>query len=56
MLTFALTLMAVLIIAEGALAFLGQSVPPPVPTWGKLVADGQQDLATRGGSRCCRPR
>ncbi len=45
MLTFALTLMAVLIIAEGALAFLGQSVPPPVPTWGKLVADGQQDLA-----------
>ena len=46
MLTFALTLMAVLIIAEGALAFLGQSVPPPIPTWGKLVADGQQDLAT----------
>jgi peptide/nickel transport system permease protein len=46
MLTFALTLMAVLIIAEGALAFLGQSVPPPIPTWGKLVAEGQQDLAT----------
>ena len=45
MLTFALTLMAVLIIAEGALAFLGQSVPPPIPTWGKLVAEGQQDLA-----------
>jgi len=46
MLTFALTLMAVLIIAEGALAFLGQSVPPPIPTWGKLVAEGQQDLGT----------
>ena len=46
MLSFALTGLAVLIIAEGALAFLGQSVPPPIPTWGKLVAEGQQDLAT----------
>ena len=45
MLSFALTGLAVLIIAEGALAFLGQSVPPPVPTWGKLIEDGQQDLA-----------
>jgi peptide/nickel transport system permease protein len=46
MLSFALTGLAVLIAAEGALAFLGQSVPPPLPTWGKLIADGQQDLAT----------
>jgi peptide/nickel transport system permease protein len=46
MLSFALTGLAVLIVAEGALAFLGQSVPPPIPTWGKLVADGQQDLDT----------
>jgi len=44
MLAFALTVLAVLIVAEGALAFLGQSVPPPVPTWGKLIDDGRQDL------------
>jgi peptide/nickel transport system permease protein len=36
----------VLIVAEGALAFLGQSVPPPIPTWGKLIDDGRQDLET----------
>jgi peptide/nickel transport system permease protein len=46
MLAFALTGLAVLIVAEGALAFLGQSVPPPVPTWGKLIAEGEQDLDT----------
>jgi peptide/nickel transport system permease protein len=46
MMAFALTLLAVLIVAEGALAFLGQSVPPPIPTWGKLIAEGQQDLDT----------
>ncbi len=44
MLSFALTGLAVLIIAEGALAFLGQSVPPPIPTWGKLIDEGRQDL------------
>jgi peptide/nickel transport system permease protein len=46
MLAFALTGLAVLIVAEGALAFLGQSVPPPIPTWGKLIDDGRQDLET----------
>jgi peptide/nickel transport system permease protein len=46
MLAFALTGLAVLIVAEGALAFLGQSVPPPIPTWGKLIDDGRQDLDT----------
>jgi peptide/nickel transport system permease protein len=46
MLSFALTGLAVLMIAEGALAFLGLSVPPPIPTWGKLIAEGQQDLGT----------
>ncbi|MGD9795831.1 MAG: ABC transporter permease, partial [Acidimicrobiia bacterium] len=44
MLSFALTGMAVLIVAEGALSFLGQSVPPPIPTWGFLIADGRQNL------------
>jgi peptide/nickel transport system permease protein len=44
MLSFALTGMAVLIVAEGALSFLGQSVPPPIPTWGFLINDGRQNL------------
>ncbi|MCC5950468.1 MAG: ABC transporter permease [Acidimicrobiia bacterium] len=35
---------AVAIAAEGALAFLGLSVPPPEPSWGKLIADGQDAL------------
>jgi peptide/nickel transport system permease protein len=44
MVSFALTGLAVLIIAEGALSFLGQSVPPPVPTWGFLINDGRENL------------
>lgn len=35
---------AVVIIAEGSLAFLGLSVPFPTPTWGALVADGESRL------------
>jgi peptide/nickel transport system permease protein len=45
MLTFALTGLAVLITAEGALAFLGLSVAPPTPTWGGMIQDGQQHLS-----------
>jgi peptide/nickel transport system permease protein len=44
MVTFALTGVAVLIIAEGALAFLGQSVKAPTPTWGLLINEGRQNL------------
>lgn len=35
---------AVVIIAEGSLAFLGLSVPYPKPTWGALIANGQDRL------------
>ena len=31
----------VLIVAEGALAFLGLSFRPPMPTWGFMIFDGQ---------------
>lgn len=44
MLSFALTGLAVLIIAEGALSFLGVGVPPPRPSWGGIIAEGQQEL------------
>lgn len=44
LLSFALTGMALLIVAEGALAFLGLSVEAPLPTWGKMISEGSQRL------------
>jgi peptide/nickel transport system permease protein len=44
MVSFALTGLAVLIIAEGALAFLGQSVKVPTPTWGLMINEGRENL------------
>jgi len=44
MLSFALTGLALLIVAEGALAFLGQSVQVPTPTWGLMIFEGSKDL------------
>lgn len=44
LLSFALTGMALLIVAEGALAFLGLSVEVPIPTWGAMIAAGSQKL------------
>ena len=41
---FALIVGAVAISAEGALSFLGLSVPEITPTWGNMIAAGQQDL------------
>ncbi|MEZ5216597.1 MAG: ABC transporter permease [Ilumatobacteraceae bacterium] len=46
MLTFALTGMAILIVAEGALAYLGLSVSAPTPTWGSMIFGGQKKLET----------
>lgn len=37
---------ATIIIAESALSFLGLGVQPPTVTWGGLLADGRQYLAT----------
>ena len=31
---------AIAIVAEGGLAFLGLSVPPPTPSWGTMIQDG----------------
>lgn len=43
--SFAIILMAVAIVAEGGLAFLGLSVEPPTPTWGAMINDGRAVLA-----------
>ena len=44
-LAFSLVAVAVVIVAEGALSFLGLSVRPPTPTWGGMIAEGGQVLA-----------
>lgn len=44
MLAFALIAIAIVIVAEGALSFLGLSVSVPTDTWGKLIEGGRQDL------------
>jgi len=43
--TFAVPLM---IIQEASLSFLGLGVPPSVPTWGAMIADGRDLLSTAG--------
>lgn len=42
--SFMFVSMAVLVVAEGSLAFLGLSVPAPTPTWGALINDGRASL------------
>lgn len=44
-LSFALVIAATLVVAEGSLSFLGLGVPPPAPSWGGMIANGQGDLA-----------
>jgi peptide/nickel transport system permease protein len=41
---FALVVVAVAIVAEGGLAFLGLSVPAPKPSWGSMINDGRGKL------------
>jgi len=37
---------AVVIVAEGSLAYLGLGVPSPKPSWGSMIAEGQIKLKT----------
>lgn len=39
-----LVLVAVTIVAEGILSFLGLGVPPPTPSWGSMIAEGRDSL------------
>jgi peptide/nickel transport system permease protein len=40
LLSYSLVLTAVLIVAEGSLAFLGLGLAQPQPTWGNMIAEG----------------
>lgn len=43
--SFSVIAVAVAIVAEGGLAFIGLSVPPPKATWGGMISDGRSLLA-----------
>ena len=42
---YAFLIVASLIVAEGSLSFLGLGIPPPTPTWGRMIAEGRDSLA-----------
>jgi len=44
LLAFFLLAVAVTIVVEGALSFLGLGVPPPAPSWGSMIAEGRENL------------
>ncbi len=43
-LAFFLLGVAVIIVVEGALSFLGLGVPPPTPSWGSMIGEGRESL------------
>jgi peptide/nickel transport system permease protein len=46
LLAFFLLGVAVTIVVEGALSFLGLGVPPPSPSWGSMIEQGRESLET----------
>jgi peptide/nickel transport system permease protein len=42
--SYAFIVVAVLIVAEASLSFLGLGIQRPTPTWGNMIAAGQQDV------------
>jgi peptide/nickel transport system permease protein len=44
LLAFFLLGVAVTIVAEGALSFLGLGVPPPMASWGSMIGEGRESL------------
>jgi peptide/nickel transport system permease protein len=45
LMTFSLLGIGVAIILEGALSYLGLGIPLPEPSWGSMIAQGQQVLS-----------
>jgi peptide/nickel transport system permease protein len=46
LLSFSFIIIAVLIVAEASLSFLGVGIQRPTPTWGNMIAAGQGELET----------
>jgi peptide/nickel transport system permease protein len=44
LLAFFLLAVAVTIVVEGALSFLGLGVPPPTASWGSMIGEGRENL------------
>jgi ABC-type dipeptide/oligopeptide/nickel transport system permease component len=44
LLAFFLLGVAVTIVVEGALSFLGLGAPPPAPSWGSMIGEGRESL------------
>ncbi|MBB4931245.1 peptide/nickel transport system permease protein [Lipingzhangella halophila] len=42
---YAMLGMALVVVTEGALSFLGLGVPPPQPSWGNMIFEAQQSLS-----------
>ncbi len=47
LITFALLGIGIIIVLEGALSFLGLGIPPPAPSWGNMIASGQNILSAQ---------
>jgi peptide/nickel transport system permease protein len=41
---FFLLAVAITIVAEGSLSFLGLGVPPPISSWGSMIGEGRESL------------
>jgi peptide/nickel transport system permease protein len=46
LMTYSLLGVGIATIVEASLSFLGLGVPPPAPSWGNMIAVGEQQLAT----------
>jgi peptide/nickel transport system permease protein len=46
--TYGLVGVAIAVVGEGALSYLGQSVGVPTPTWGNMIAEGAQLIPSVG--------
>ena len=45
LMVYSVLMVAVLIVLEGAMSFLGLSVPPPQSSWGSMIAEGREVLS-----------
>jgi peptide/nickel transport system permease protein len=45
LISFGMLGMGIIIVIEGALSFLGLGIPPPAPSWGNMIAQGQASLS-----------